>query len=1036
LGDHAPEVLVVNQAGQFFCLDGRTGESLWKRTLPARIQWGTTAIVAADLDGDGQNEIVVGDRGGHVECLTGAGEVVWRHAGDHGTVLCPAVADVFGDGNLEVLVAGSKLPLVCLSNEGKELWRLKEQGAGCSPVIADLDGDRHAEIVAAVGRRIVALSGTGRVLWHYVVDGEVDAGICAADADRDGLPEIYIADLEGHLTALSPNGQLRWRAELGLRIRRAPSVADVDGDGNVEIIVAGYGAELILLDPQGARKSLTKLPAATNATPTVVQLGEPPRPAVVVPTISGTTIAYQWPAARPDGLTLWSEYRFGATRHAALVASGPRSRAAFKSVDFGPFYVGANPLRVALTNPDRETLEVTLEAFRSGRRPQSRKVTSADALVEAALVYQVPARSSTDVTLSCTVAKEGQVIAQRRRTVTVVPFRKELADLEALAHQLRQSATQLPTSLGLIGRAVRIEAQLPDFRRRSLVTGTLSDVDRRQLRDEISALLDDAHHWLPIVRRGVQAARDGSGPLVLSAANPWAPFGGLDEIVEGRLRSSAMQIVAFGGETESVALNVFNLDSPLLSVRVEIDPLVDAAGAKRPARGTITLRETTSVPTQTQDLAADALPQLNQANVLLLPGWEARQLWLQVNTQDLPAGTWQTHVRLRTLEPASREFSAALTIRVSPVQLPEEQPLRQCNWGYVHSSRLKDQPEAALRDMVEHGTNVFVTSFVPHAKYSDQGDLVGAIDYATHDQFVRRHAPHGIILFQHTGFLTGPGGQESDAYARAHSTLMQDWVRHLREMGVGYDGFALYPVDEPGLRDGLVERYLLYAKLARRADPKIQMYTDPVSRITMEELREMLPYVDIWCPNRSAFLLDVGQDKMDLMKSSGKTIWNYECLGNAKHRSPLGYYRAQAWLAWHHGLTGIGFWSYCTSSADPWYVPGDTQDYLMIYQGEGVVPSKRWEAVRDGVEDYCMLWALRRAARNGSAEAQREAAELLGPQSSAVAQFCGIDSAGTVPGRDGLAGVRRVADRRWQRIEASRLALMELLEELQPGAGQ
>ncbi len=265
---------------------------------------------------------------------------------------------------------------------------------------------------------------------------------------------------------------------------------------------------------------------------------------------------------------------------------------------------------------------------------------------------------------------------------------------------------------------------------------------------------------------------------------------------------------------------------------------------------------------------------------------------------------------------------------------------------------------------------------------------------------------------------------------------MQDWVRHLREMGVGYDGFALYPVDEPGLRDGLVERYLLYAKLARRADPKIQMYTDPVSRIKMEELREMLPYVDIWCPNRSAFLLDVGQDKMELMQSSGKTIWTYECLGNAKHRSPLGYYRAQAWLAWHHGLTGIGFWSYCTSSADPWYVPGDTQDYLMIYQGEGVVPSKRWEAVRDGVEDYCMLWALRRAARNGSAEVQRKAAELLGPQASAVAQFCGIDSAGTVPGKDGLAGVRRVADRRWQRIEAGRLALMALLEQFQLGAGQ
>ncbi len=344
-----------------------------------------------------------------------------------------------------------------------------------------------------------------------------------------------------------------------------------------------------------------------------------------------------------------------------------------------------------------------------------------------------------------------------------------------------------------------------------------------------------------------------------------------------------------------------------------------------------------------------------------------------------------------------------------------------------------------MRDQASHGTNVFVSSFVPHARFDEKGNLVGPIDYAAHDDYVRPHAPHGLLLFQHTGVVQGPTGLGSPAYRTAHLSLLRAWVAHLAQMGVGYDGFALYPVDEPGLRDGLVETYLQYAKLAREADPKIQMYTDPVARITLDQLRQMLPYVDIWCPNRFGFLLGPGKDKLELMQSSGKTLWNYECAGNAKHQSPLGYYRGQAWLAWHHGLTGIGFWSYCTSSADPWYRPQATLDYLLIYPGQGVVPSKRWEAIRDGIEDYGMLTALReavakkRTASNARQKEKKQAEKLLGEQASAIGRFCGLEEEGTEPGKEGLPGARRTADRRWQQIQRVRREMAALLAKLGDG---
>ena len=167
-------------------------------------------------------------------------------------------------------------------------------------------------------------------------------------------------------------------------------------------------------------------------------------------------------------------------------------------------------------------------------------------------------------------------------------------------------------------------------------------------------------------------------------------------------------------------------------------------------------------------------------------------------------------------------------------------------------------------------------------------------------------------------------------------------------------------------------------------------------------------------------------------------MWTYECSGNAKHRSPLGYYRGLAWLAWHHGLTGVGYWSYCTSSDDPWFRPKERDDYLLIYQGRGVVPSKRWKAVRDGIEDYSMLAVLRDAAdaaeQAGRApDAVAAARTLLTEDATAISQFCGIDDDDTEPGNDGLPRVRGVADKRWEAIQATRRRMAEVLGRLKGG---
>ncbi|MCC6819363.1 MAG: DUF4091 domain-containing protein, partial [Verrucomicrobia subdivision 3 bacterium] len=63
-------------------------------------------------------------------------------------------------------------------------------------------------------------------------------------------------------------------------------------------------------------------------------------------------------------------------------------------------------------------------------------------------------------------------------------------------------------------------------------------------------------------------------------------------------------------------------------------------------------------------------------------------------------------------------------------------------------------------------------------------------------------------------------------------------------------------------------------------------------------------------------------------------------------------------LAFRHEATGIGFWCY-NLGGDPW---GRVDlEYQLVYPGRTKpVTSRRWEAVREGIEDYRILAALRK----------------------------------------------------------------------------
>ncbi len=1033
-GDGKPDVLVLTNPGRLLCLDGSTGSPIWTYDMSGRLEWAATSIAATDVNKDGKVEVITSDSVSSLVCLNPAGSPIWRLEEKGGWRSSPAVGDLNGDGLLEVLMGSGRCPLVCVSHEGKELWRLPNDGAaGTSPVIWDLNADGTPEILTGVGAKLTAVSAGGKVLWQHPMSRDMDAAISVADADGDGRVEVFAVDLNGQVACVSGDGKLRWKGSVEQRCRRSPAIADVDSDGQYEIVIGGYSGAIHVFSPTGELEQRFALGGTMNATPTVVDLTGKGNDLVICPMSSGKVVAYRWPdkgksPAQPR--CLWCQYRHNSARTAAPTVRADKPRPTLADVGYGDAFVGTNTVAATVQNPQAREMHVTLQVLANGEPFATMAKTSSDRVIPVRLSYTLTGRRAVTLTFKCLVKDGDEVVLSREHVEYVEPFVRELALLDGTLTRLNQLLPKLPDPRGLRERVRFLHDELDRLRHRVQIAVTLSALERGKLRDKLAALRDETVPLLRLVERVIDS-KAASG-LIVSAANPWAPFGGVDEAGEGRLAPPAVTVEAFRGEVESAAVNVFNATGETKTLRVEVQPVQRENGKQTVAwRDVVTLREAVSVPTMTTERSADPLPRLSQGYTIAVPPWAARQLWMTVRTDKLKPGTWTTKARLRLLAFTPTELAVPLTIRIHDQSLPDHQPLRLCHWGYVSRSVLKDQPDAALADQLDHGTNVFVSVFSPKATFNDKGELVGEIDYAAHDAFVRRHAPHGIILF-HSWPIKGPAKPFTPVWEKAAVAYIRAWVKHLADMGVGYDGFAFYPVDEPGLREGLVDLYIHYAKVARKADPKIQMYTDPVGGASMGDLKAMAPYVDIWCPNRRGYMMGVGADKLEFIKSTGETLWMYECEGSAKLQSPLAYYRAQAWLAWHHGLTGIGFWNYCVGP-EPWYEKGE---YTMIYPGDGVVTSKRWEAVRDGIEDYGMLWRLRQAADVAAkagkhAETVARARKLLAEQAAVIAAYCGGDEDNTLPGVDGMPGQRVVADQRWKTIRQVRREIASLLGDLE-----
>ncbi len=428
---------------------------------------------------------------------------------------------------------------------------------------------------------------------------------------------------------------------------------------------------------------------------------------------------------------------------------------------------------------------------------------------------------------------------------------------------------------------------------------------------------------------------------------------------------------AFGNETESVCVDFVNLGLGGLSLRVEPGTATREGETKAlgPTRKFVRLHRVVRVPSRFDEIVPDLLPPLGHGHLLDVAPGEVRSLWLNIRTQDLAPGAYLLKWPVRTLNASSATKELVIRLEVSPVRLPDKSRFAANFW-----SRNRIGEFSTVADLNEHGQNVWYGLPLPGARANAQGELIGELDWSAHDAIIEEARQIEKIFYGGVPTPSFPKGVEvtDELRLKGQRSYVTALVAHLGEFGLGYDDFMFYPEDEPGLT-GSIAGYMKRARANKAIDPRLQNYANPWGAITVEKIREMWPVTDVWQPGMDTVAM-LGKPYVDAMRAGGKPIWTYTPPGNCRVLRPLGFFRAQAWLAFHWGIEGGGWWVYHGDNlwaTRPEQEPGYGG---VVYDGRVLVPSRRWEANRDGIEDFNMLWLLRDWAEGRN---DAEASKLL-----------------------------------------------------------
>lgn len=965
----------ADYSGLFTCLDGAAGQPVWQAQLNGPSSW--SASVVCDLEGDGAYEVVQTDEAGTVWAFNAVtGQALWQGK-VNGKPASPAVGDMDGDGRAEIAVITGQGVLAALDAAGHALWEAEIGGASdtwatSAPVMFAASDGTVRLAAASNANQVFCFNAAGRVLWQRTTRGPVAASVSAGDLDLDGRADVFLITQLGVVYWFDEDGGRFWEIDMQGRSLAAGALIDLDDDGRIEyglctqdghVLVLNDGGEFIF-EYQFGNRTINVTPAFGD-----VLKKSPGLELVITGGESGRVFCFAAPAAAKESAQ-WSAYRGNEQKTGAWFGLAQKNTLQMVPDNLAWNTVFTNePIRFRITN--RAASDVPLKAVAECVGPDGARQAAATKVLGKRGELLLPLDSVVPGVYRFSwelIDAKDQSLVSGDRALTLIPFANDCALVERALTALRGTGDRFVNVLPLSAAALRdeariLEAGLSAARARQAAAPSDDAGGQHAAQDATSALVRRARHALASAKAVEYAAALGvETSLIVFEGVTWENRD-VDQQVpicaQSPLRLTRTMVL---GEHEPVALNLFNILNRNVQARILVE---SPEGAPR-----VTLHRSEQVSSALGEVSWDPLPELDESSVVTVPSLTNGEIWVDLDAQHADPGEHVVKLRIQALNgvgvlggpPSPRavappETLVEITIDVLPFAMVPPGTFRLCAWARL------DPP--AVADMLAHGNNVFIG---PHGtpQYDGRGDME-SVDYTALDAFLAPLQNHDVMVLLN-GLPALRGALGSDEYGRNLAAYLKDLVIHLADRGVDTDHFALYPVDEPGGNGwNAVNTVVAFGKQVRAANPSVMVYVDGGGELPMFEA--MAPYVDIWCPGISMLAEDSAE--MKVMRTRGKMLWSYDCAytyarpigSNFKNINIIAQFRTAALFAFRHNATGIGYWSYNIGD-DPWErIP---LAYPLVYPGRTKpVASRRWEAVREGIEDYRILAALRELLKDG-----------------------------------------------------------------------
>jgi hypothetical protein len=464
------------------------------------------------------------------------------------------------------------------------------------------------------------------------------------------------------------------------------------------------------------------------------------------------------------------------------------------------------------------------------------------------------------------------------------------------------------------------------------------------------------------------------------------------------------EVAAARNEYESVQIVV---EAPWRAVSVKqvvLSDLVGPGGAVIPASALtwnpVGYVETTVAPPYYTERGLGSYPDpLLPAGPFTVAALSRQPVWVTIHTPtDCPAGLYRGAV---TIVPDGLEpTSVAVTLTVWDFALTDRTHLRMLTWlggGTLRAWYGNDwTPEGSRRHaevLHRYEDALLARRLGPGGEVAGQvPKREGKYDFATIDARLERLLGGGMNAFF---MATAPNLQRqkktaySDEFVRQFTETVKAYADHLREKG-WLDMAYVYVYDEaPKSAWPQVQKIDRAIRAAAPGARIFQCLNQP------EGVRELTGFADVF----DVYVAQYHKAGVAAAQEKGAEVWLAVCCYPMDHPNlfleyPLLDARVIPLICWKYGAAGFEYWSpiswgknYVKGAAQRWPdVPWIANtfgryngDGYLLYPGPGGVPlsSLRFEALRDGLEDYEYLWTLRSlltgpaATTNGPAAARK-----------------------------------------------------------------